>query len=161
MNKWLITLLILLVLSGCTDLKRLKKNRQKKKLEKLVESLGVDSSYSQIDTVYSERIDTLKIPSITVDTVMYYQLDTISVVQKDGVRTEIKIMTDSFWLETHVFERDTIYKTKDTTIVKEVIRTINTTPEAFKGNKWKWWMMYIVIAISIFIGILVSVILKR
>lgn len=139
MKKWIIVLLSLLLLTGCTDLKRLKKNRQKRKLEKLVNVLGVDSSFIQMDTLVIEKKDTLTFPAITIDTILEYKIDSIYVATQDGVKTEIKIMTDSVWFETYVFERDTVIVTKDTTIIKEIIKTVNTTPEAPKDGKWRWW----------------------
>jgi predicted transcriptional regulator len=125
-------------MSSCKSLELARRNHQKKRLEKLVKILGVDSSYSTIDTIINESEIEISFPAFTVDTIMEYQIDTILVASQDGVKTEIKIMTDSVWFETHIFERDTIIQLKDTFIYKEVIKTVNTTPEK-RENVWKWW----------------------
>ena len=141
MKIWKIIAIIWLMataVSSCKSLELARRNRQKKRMEKLIQKFSLDSSTIQRDTIYSISLDTVYFPEIKWDTLHTYQLDSIMVVQKDGVKTELKIMTDTFWLQNTVLQKDTVIETKDTTIYVEKIKLVDKTPEKNKG-----WVKYL------------------
>ena len=67
-------------------------------------------------------------------------------------------MRDTFWLQNTVLERDTIYKTNDTTIYVETIKTVNTTPEKKPNNLLGYLrvgstILLIMLVLGFFIGL--------
>jgi hypothetical protein len=146
-------------------MKRVQNNRQKKRMEKLIQKFSLDSSTIQRDTIYSISLDTVYFPEIKWDTLHTYQLDSVLVVQKDGVKTELKIMTDTFWLKNTVFERDTVIEIKDTTVYVEKIKLVDNTKETVIP-KWRTVlnnisinlvMILIFIVIGFFVGKLIKI----
>ena len=96
-------------------------------MERLIKKFQVAPEVLKTDTIFKVRHDTFLIPEIKFDTMVKYFIDSIKVITKDGIRTEIKIMKDTFYLQTTVFKRDTIIELRDTVITIEKIITVDTT----------------------------------
>ena len=145
---------ILFLLPMCTTLKTLQENTQKRKLERLLDKFSVDSAHYKVDTIFRTTLDTIKIPEISYDTLVQYYLDSVRVIEKDGVRTELKIMKDTFYLQNTVFKRDTVVEYKDTVITIEKIRTVDVTKVTYFWDRpyFKYLTTSFVILILVLIG---------
>lgn len=136
----------------------MRKRAAVRKINKLIRVHDIQedtASTIHMDTLYV--LDTITIPQIKWDTLREYKLDTLYEVQKDGIRTEIIIKKDSFWIQNTVFERDTVYQKEQ--VIKTITNEIRVpnTPHSFAyfGN---WFMNIVFIILSI---ILIINIIKR
>lgn len=122
-----------------------KRNRAKEKVEVLIQKydLEVDTLYeTKTDTVL--RLDTFVMPEIRLDTLFSWYMDTLYVIEKDGVETRIQIRPDTMWLSTTVHERDTVFE------VRDVIRTVTKTVQIDTKPERVWsipWWIYLIIAL--------------
>jgi hypothetical protein len=151
----------MLMVSSCGSIKRAVENRQKKRMERLVQKFSLDSTIYKRDTIVKYSVDTLTIPEIQWDTIHTYQLDTLVEIQRDGVVTELKIMKDTFWLKNTVIERDTVLETKDTTIYVEKIKLVDKTPEKAPNFFNKWMVNLGIGSLILFIFLLFGYIANR
>lgn len=138
---------ILLIFGSCLS----PKQRAIKKINRLIKKHDLKS-----DTVIKESVDTfyltdtLTIPEIQWDTLVEWSLDTLIVIEQDGVKTEFQIFTDTLWLQNTVLERDTMYQKE--VVTKTVTQEVKVPEKVIEKEKYIPWWVWFIVAIAVTLG---------
>ena len=145
-NNLLFLLLVIALLTSCIN----SKPKALRRVEKLANKFSLTwttDTIIKIDTIKFN--DTITIPEIKWDTVVKWNFNEPVVVEQDGIKTEITVMTDTLWLKNTVLKRDTIIELRE--VVKEKIKN-NYIPKEVTKTWIPWWVYFT-------IGMLVSIVL--
>jgi hypothetical protein len=124
------------------------KKRAVRKINKLIEkhNLKADTVVREnTDTFY--LTDTLTIPEVKWDTVVAWSLDTLMIIQRDGVETQLQIQTDTLWLQNTVLSKDTVFQKQQ--VVKTVTKEVKVPEKIIKKKKYiPWWVKVLIFTLA-------------